>query len=274
MGWHAELRLAYRRQGEQTLAQFEHSGPLRVLKSLYPEGPSICHHVLVHPPAGVVGGDRLALHAQLGTGTHALLTTPGATRFYRSAGDEAVQEVAMQLEPGARLEWLPGENIVHDAALVTNRLHFRLEGDAQMLGWDVLALGLPAAGQPFTRGHVMQRIEVEGAWLEQARIDAGDALLLDSALGLAGHRALATLWWAGGSAGEAAALERALQAARDHAAGAQLVAGASLLHPRLLLLRALADRVEPLMALLREVRACWRRELWQLAAPAPRIWST
>ncbi len=274
MGWSAELRLAYRRQGEQTLASFEHEGPLRVLKSLYPEGPSICHHVVVHPPAGVVGGDRLCLHATLSEGSHAVLTTPGASRFYRSDGDEAVQAVDVRIAHDARLEWLPGENIVHNAARVANRLRFRLDAGAQMLGWDLLALGLPAAGEPFERGHVLQRIEIPGLWLEQGRIDAADELLLESPLGLAGQRALATLWWAAGSPVADAMIERALLSARECIAAAAVTAGATRPHPQLLVLRALADRIEPLMLLLREVRAAWRRELWQLDANPPRVWST
>ena len=107
MSWKARLDLSYRHDGRQTLAHDAHEGPLRVLQRLYPEGPAICHHVVLHPPGGVVGGDELHLHADLAQGSHALITTPGATRFYRSEGALAVQRVQLRLAAGARLEWLP-----------------------------------------------------------------------------------------------------------------------------------------------------------------------
>jgi len=93
MAWHGSLNLQYRRDGERTTALDRHEGPLRVLQRLYPEGDAVCHHVLVHPPGGIVGGDVLHVDADLAAGSHALISTPGATRFYRSAGAEARQSV-------------------------------------------------------------------------------------------------------------------------------------------------------------------------------------
>ena len=77
MPWHAHLQLDYRREGARTVVRHAHNGPLRILKSLYPEGDAICHNVLVHPPSGLVGGDTLDIRAQVASGAHALITTPG-----------------------------------------------------------------------------------------------------------------------------------------------------------------------------------------------------
>ena len=58
MGWAARLALAYRSEpwhdgAQRTVLQSRHEGPLRVLASLYPEAPSVCHNVIVHPPGGI-----------------------------------------------------------------------------------------------------------------------------------------------------------------------------------------------------------------------------
>lgn len=251
-----------------------HDGPLRVLKRLYPEGPGICHQVLVHPPGGLVGGDRLDVHLHAEAGAHALLTTAGAARFYRSGGERAVQDVRLHAEAGARIEWLPLETIAYDGCLALNRLRFALEPGAEMIGWDLLALGLPAASQPFHRGRFDQHLEWPGHWLERGRIDGTDRRLLDSPLGFGGLRAAATLWFAAGEELLPTRRDALLDAARALDADGTLVRGATAPNRHLVVLRALAPRVEPAFVLLREAWAAWRRVAWGLDAPPPRIWRT
>jgi urease accessory protein len=276
MGWAARLQLDYHRDGETTQARDRHDGPLRVLQALYPEGPAICHHVLVHPPGGLVGGDTLALELALAGTSHALITTPGAARFYRSRGDLALQTVDARLGDAARLEWLPLETIAYSGCRGESRLRFELAPRAQMLGWDVLALGLPAADQPFERGSYRQSIELPGRWLEQGRIDADDRVLLDSPLGLDGQRVLGTAWFAAGAPLAPDLREALLAAAREEISGDALArrAGATSMHDEVVVLRAVAPRTEALMALFGRVRARWRDIAWGLVADAPRVWRT
>ncbi len=280
MGWLGHLHLHYSRDGARTTALDRHHGPLRVLQRLYPEGEGICHHVLVHPPGGVVGGDVLELQANLDPGSHAVITTPGATRFYRSDGPLAHQTVQASVHAGARLEWLPMETIAYRACQVQNHLHFKLAPGAQMLGWDVLALGLPAAGAPFDAGRYQQHITLPGVWQERGVFDGSDQLLLHSPLGLAGHTVSASLWLAEG-VGPGQTLDRSRTEALVDAARALIdasalptTAGVSAPHPSLLVLRALGHRVEPVMALLQAVRGAWRQLHWGLAAHPPRVWRT
>ncbi len=276
MGWHGHLQLDYSRRGPRTIALDRHHGPLRVLQRLYPEGDAICHQVLVHPPGGIVGGDVIELDTTLAPGSHALITTPGATRFYRSAGPLAVQQVQATLASGARLEWLPLENIAYRRCQVQNRQTFTLAPGAQMIGWDVLALGLPAAGEPFDAGVYLQQLALPGVWLERGRIDGADRLLLDSPLGLAGHSVLATLWLADGQALGRERTEALIDSARALIETSALPSTAGVTAPdeSLLVLRALGHRVEPVMALLQAVWAGWRRLHWGLEACAPRVWRT
>ena len=274
-GWQAHLRLHYRRDGNRTVAQDRHAGPLRVLKALYPEGEGICHHVVVHPPGGIVGGDELRIAATLDEGAHALLTTPGATRFYRSDGAAARQQATLTLAAGARLEWLPLETIAHAGCDAENRVTLDLAPGAECLGWDLLALGLPAAGEAFDRGRFTQCLHWPGVWLDRGRIRGDDALLLNSPLGLDGRPVTGTLWFAAGTPWANDRREALVDAARALVDGdAAVKAGVSAVHERVIVLRLLAPRVEPAMALLQAARAAWRRAAWGLDAAPPRVWRT
>jgi urease accessory protein len=274
MSWHARLSLDLRFEHPRTTARFEHDGPLRILKSLYPEGQAICHNVIVHPPGGLVGGDVLDVHVHAGAGAHGLLSTPGATRFYRSDGPAATQQVELTLDAGARLEWLPLETIAYPGCLAHNTLRATLGEGAELIGWDVCALGLPTASQPFDRGRLTQRLEIPGLWLEQAHIDATDTRLLESPLGLAGQRCLGTLWLACGTPLARERREHLLETVRALLEGDLhgVQAGATCPNPQMLVLRAVAPLVEPLMALFQRVWGGLRTEAWGLTSVPPRIW--
>ncbi|SEF26632.1 urease accessory protein UreD [Variovorax sp. NFACC27] len=276
MPWHARLHLSYRQEASRTVARFRHDGPLRILQSLYPEGDAICHNVLVHPPGGLVGGDTLDIDIEAADGSHGLITTPGASRFYRSEGDLALQRTHIRLEAGARLEWLPLEAICYSGCRAENRLSIEAAPGAELIGWDVTALGLPNAGQPFERGTYLQHIEVPGVWLERGRIDAADQRLLQSPIGLGGQRCLASLFFVAGSPIARARRDALLAHARTLLDASPLAesAGATSPHAEVVVLRVLAPVVEPAMQLLRQVWQAWRAELWRLPAATPRIWST
>jgi urease accessory protein len=170
-GWTGRLNLQYSRVDEKTRAFDSHEGPMRVLRSLYPEGPAICHQVLVHPPGGIVGGDSIDITIDLGPESHALITTPGATRFYRSAGPTASQTLHASVGAHARLEWVPMETIAYPGTQARNRMRFALATGAQMIGWEVLALGLPASGQRFESGRFEQHLELPGRWLDRGIVE-------------------------------------------------------------------------------------------------------
>ena len=276
MSWHAKLDLDYQLETGRSVARHSHTGPLRILQSLYPEGNTICHNVLVHPPGGLVGGDTLDLTIHVAQGAHGLLTTPGATRFYRSESAPALQRTTVSVATDARMEWLPLEAIAYNGCLAENRLTLNLAPGAELLGWDVTALGLPLAGKPFESGHFCQHLEMPGVWLERANIKALDDLLLNSPLGLAGHRCFGTLFFMSGSKLNRQRKQDALDAARHVMQAHSLcaTADATSSNGQVVLVRVLAPVVEPAMDLLRNMWLAWRSQLWQLRATSPRIWST
>ena len=276
MAWHAQLQLDYSRAADRTVVRHRHTGPLRILRSLYPESEAVCHNVLVHPPGGIVGGDTLDIAITGAAASHGLVTTPGATRFYKSLGEPALQRTRIRLEPGARLEWLPLETICYNGCMAENRLEMDLASGAELIGWDVTALGLPAAHQPFEQGHLLQHISLAGAWLERGRIDAQDKRLMHGALGMAGHACMATLYFCCGARLERERVGTLLDSARNvmQAHVLNMSAGATNPNDHVVLVRVLAPLVEPAMDLLRQVRAAWRNEAWNLPANTPRIWAT
>lgn len=284
-GWAARLELDAWRDGAHTRTRNRHSGPLRFLKSLHPEGPGICHEVLVHPPGGIVGGDSLDIELNVQAAAHVLVTTPGATRWYRADGRAARQHARLRVGEGARLEWLPAESIAHPGCLASNRIELDLAPGAEAMLSELLVLGLPASGEAFAaeaEGCFEQHLAWPGRWLERGRLRAADRLLLESPLGLAGQPVLATLAFAAHDAQPDGPAPRARRAARqalllDAARGCidaapAVTAGATAPNPDVVLVRAVAPRVEPAQALLRAVWAAWRTAAWALPAPGLRLW--
>lgn len=196
--WRAHLALDFeRRAGRSVLASRRHDGPLVVQKALHPEGDAVCHAIVVHPPAGIAGGDELLIDVTLGEGSSALLTTPGAGKWYRSAGTWAKQHVRIQASAASTVEWLPQETIVYDGALADIRWEAQIAADARLIAWDVVCLGRTGSGEGFDRGRcrIETRLTREGklAWLERGRIEPGSRVAASPA-GLGEHSVFGTMF--------------------------------------------------------------------------------
>lgn len=197
--WHARLSLSFAKQatGKTVLAESRHEGPLLVQKALYPEGPEICHVAILHPPSGIAGGDVLAINIHADAGTHALLTTPGATRWYKANGGHASQTIHIVLDANARLDWLPQENIVFEQAQATLSTHLHLQTGSRAIGWEITQLGSIALATHWSEGAIRLNTQLtldeHPIWLEAGEIQA-DGLLRGTDNGLAGFLVMATLW--------------------------------------------------------------------------------
>ena len=269
VGWRAELALAYERQrGKTILAMRRHDGPLVVQKALYPEGEEVCHTIVVHPPGGIAGGDELAVNVSIGDGAAALLTTPGAAKWYRSAGPWAIQRLAFDVK-GA-LEWLPQETIVYNGALARMQAEIRLARDARYLGWEVLCLGRTGSGERYVAGDsaLATRIWRDGKilWHERGFIRGG-APLLESRAGLAARSVCGTLLAAAPEIhDEALAGCRGLMPESGDAAVTRL--------PGVLVARYLGDSSEAGKHYFRRLWEVLRPLLLGRDAVEPRIWRT
>jgi urease accessory protein len=269
-GWQARLGLAFEADARdgKTVLRAAHIGPLRIQKALYPEGPGVCHAIIVHPPAGIAAGDELSIDATLPAGCAALLTTPGAAKWYGSHGDEAHQRICIALH--GSLEWLPLEGIIFNRALVNSEINIRAFHQARMIGWDILIFGRKARGETFSQGRFRQSIrlhlESEPIWEDRLVID-GDDRLMRSPAGLAGRHALACCW-ALLPEGSAWTDDRLTQIRSACTAIAWTT-----LHPRLLVGRMLDDP----LTLRRSMTMAWqtlRPIVMQREPHLPRIWAT
>ncbi|NDL65383.1 urease accessory protein UreD [Acerihabitans arboris] len=264
-GWLGKLQLGFElRRGRTLLTTRRHSGPYRVQRAFYPQADHP-HVYLLHPPGGVVGGDRLELSVTLDAGSHALLTMPGATKFYRSAGELARVSQRFLLGEGSILEWLPQDNIFFPAARVAIDTEFRLSPGARLLGFDTLCLGRPAAGEAFTDGclNASLRIILPGCpgLFERLRIGAGR---LEK---LGGYPLSATFYATPVSEAMLAGVRLLLEEAAVPAAGASLL-------DSLLVVRVLDNDNQRLQQLLHRIWAYLRPRMLGLDAVAPRIWAT
>jgi len=265
--WHAELQLGFAYESERTVLRHrKHIGPLVVQRPFYPEGP-VCHVYVVHPPGGIAGGDHLQLHAQLQASTHALLTTPAATKFYRAApGRVSLLQQHLQVQ-AATLEWLPQETIYFNQAQARSTTRIDLDAAARFIGWELNCYGRIAGDEPFIAGDVRQGLELwlngKPLLLDHLHI-AGSASMQRAAWGLHGKCALGTLLAYPATNDDVQAV-RDLQL--DESLSVTLVDG-------VLVCRCLSGDGALLKRNLLQVWQCLRPRIVGREAVLPRIWAT
>lgn len=264
--WEAELKLGFAKRGEKTvLAKREHRGPLTVQRPFYPEGP-VCHVYLLHPPGGVVAGDRLHFDISADHGSQALITTPAAGKFYRSAGGEAKQMVNLQIAANASLEWLPQETIVYEGARLNSSMNIELAEQTNFIGWEVLALGRPAAGEGFETGQALLNWRISRAgrlfYIERLRLDAE---AFQARWGLFGHSACGTMFVYPATPLHLAAVQTLI--GEEPNRGVTLIEG-------LLICRGLDRRADWLKGFFERIWELVRGDVVGREVCAPRIWAT
>jgi urease accessory protein len=272
-GWQARLELEVVRDGPRSrLAHRLHSGPLRVQRPFYPEGDTPVHVYLLHPPGGMVGGDRLETVIDVRMGASLLATTPAAQKLYRSLGVASVQSQLLRVEQGGALEWFPSETIVFDGARARLSTRVDLAPEATFIGWDIGCFGRPASRSGFARGELWQAFEIwrEGRPLvvDRSRV-AGSAAALHAAWGYAGEPVYGTLYCVPGANVELDALASALRAELPAEARSAITT-----FEGVVVLRALGGQVEKVRSTLVHAWQKLRPALLGREASPPRIWAT
>jgi urease accessory protein len=255
------------------MTERRHTGPLQVQKALYPEGDSVCHTVILHPPGGMAEGDAVKINVNQGPGTKTVLTSPAAAKWYKSSGEFASQDVRIQLGPGAQLDWLPPENILFENARADFYFRLELAPEASAIGWETFVLGRRAMGESWNSGILRINCQLTNVrrgllWAEKANIAAGSNLRT-ATQGLAGSPIFGMVWAAGSNCnGELADKLSSVLPFTD-----TLSAGVTCFSNGVLIVRAVAQKIEPLRDLM--VR-CWTvlRPAIHGRSPHPlRLWS-
>lgn len=274
-GWAASLKLRFAQvdSKDTILAERQHKGPLVVQKPLYPEGRAVCHVILLHPPGGVAGGDSLSVGVQACTGSHALMTTPGASKWYKGGGRSASQTLNFQVEKNAVLEWLPQETILFDGADVHWQTRIELDAGACYMGWEIVCFGRTASGEKFIQGGLRQKTEVfsqgKQIWGEYAVVEGGNAFL-SSQSGLANRTVSGTFLLAGYVMKDALLSElRAIVPAHDPAGIAGITRVGSMV-----VIRYLGNSSEMAKKYFVAVWSVLRPAVTGREASVPRIWNT
>ncbi len=270
--WRGKLELWFEHQeGRTRLVRRQHVGPLAVQKPFYPETDGSAHVYILHPPGGIAGGDQLVIDCHVAPQARTLLTTPGATKFYRCEQDPSEQQIRIDVAAGAICEYLPQETIVFAGANASMRTKATLMADSVYIGWDFVSLGRPASGEKFAAGQFRQSVEIvrEGVpvWFE--RIDvSGAEMMKDQPFVLAGQPIMGTMVYAG------PAIENASERLRDTLGdAARHVFSVSQLD-RVIVCRYLGGQMSQGKALFRCAWDALREAGIGKRGIAPRIWST
>jgi len=263
----AHLQLGYKLRGDKTrLVHSKREGPLAVQRAFYPEG-EVCHTYLLHPPGGVVAGDQLDIALSVESQASVLLTTPGATKFYRSMGSQSQVRQVLHVAPQASLEWMPLENIFFPETRSKILTEVHLQTGSQFIGWEINCFGRPSNAERFERGELSteMRIYRDGAPVLFDRFATDGLQTIDSVVGLRGVGGNSTLVATLEDVDLVAQVQEMLQA--NPLAGATLVDG-------LLVVRTISEQSHQVVKLFAAV--------WKLIRPCvngreacmPRIWAT
>ncbi|WP_432695060.1 urease accessory protein UreD [Marinobacterium sp. YM272] len=276
-GWEALLKLRFACRGEKTrIVERERKGPLAVQRPFYPEGDAVCHTYLLHPPGGVVGSDSLDIAVHVEANASALITTPGATKFYRSGGRLATQVQRLSVEKDGLLEWMPQENIFFPDAQARVETRIELEPGARFIGWDIQCLGRPVIDEAFTEGRVdaTTRLSVDGDLVIIDQLRTEGIALVQASAGMRGYPMQATMLIVPGD--EKADFDNLLaltRAAIDTQADLPLEVGATRVD-QAIVVRLLGRGAEPMLKLMTAVWCAVRPSVAGRDAEPPRIWAT
>ena len=235
--------------------------PLQALEPIDLEA-GVATLLLLNPTGGLLAGDRLETQISLGARSAVCLSTPSATRVYRSPGPAAVQHVAIALGRGATLEWMPDHLIPSPGARLRQSTEIALAADATLLYLDAWAVGRAARGETWGFDLLDSRVVISdesGMLLRERSILAG-GLARDGLGGTEGFGYVASFVAARSGREDWNGLARALHETLG-TPGSGVRVGVSALARGGVLARLLCATAPALRASVDALWACCRRQL-------------
>lgn len=276
--WYAQLELGFCFENSRTIMSHrKHHGPVRVQKMLWPERTGVCHAIIVHPPAGIAGGDHLTFEIATKDQAHAVVTTPGAGKWYKTNGKQAFQHIHLHVKDQSILEWVPQETMLFDGALAHSETHIHLDKAASFIGWDMLVLGRQARAERFVQGSYYNQFKL---WRENKLLVAdtlyfeGEDRWLSSCLGMNNQAVMGSFWAAAPEKYRSSFyLEQQLELIRELMMRMQAPVTLTLLDD-VVSARFLGNDVRHCHDAFAAIRAKLRRYWFDLEEEFPRIWKT
>jgi urease accessory protein len=161
VGRDGTLRLSFeRRAGRTVLTERGFTLPLQALEPAVLRDDGVAYLMLLNPSGGLVGGDHLQADLVLNSGSRVCLTTPSATKVYRTLGPPAVQRTTIHVGADAVVEYIPDPVIPYPSSAFHQSLQIDLAERSQALVYDAFALGRVARGERWAFKEFVNRITV------------------------------------------------------------------------------------------------------------------
>ncbi|MBI4595607.1 MAG: urease accessory protein UreD [Candidatus Tectomicrobia bacterium] len=142
------LFLQFKKEGNKTVLADSFSRiPLQTLPPFYLDNSAAAYNYILNPTGGIVGGDNLEVEIRLEPEAHAFLTTPSATKVYKTVGPPAQQRLVFFLKRDSVLEYLPRVTIPFASSSFSQNISLFLEEGARAILLDIFNTGRKARGE-------------------------------------------------------------------------------------------------------------------------------
>ncbi|GBE33609.1 urease accessory protein UreD [bacterium BMS3Bbin06] len=160
-GRSGRLSLFFKKRDEKTILYDSFSTiPMQAFQPFYPDGTGCAYTYLVNPTGGLVAGDMIDIDVTLDENAHVFITSPSATRVYRSTGEVSSQSTEITVKRGAVLEYMPGYVIPYSGSRYRQRTEVCMDKGSTAFILDAFVTGRVATGESLEFGEYGNTTEI------------------------------------------------------------------------------------------------------------------